>query len=1041
MKSLNLLLCLSVVCSLFLDGKSYADDTELYVNYDKDLTEKGRVIFILDTSGSMMQSANTGDKCFHPTDGYWFPCPDSRMKVAKDTIIKTINNNPDLDYGFVRFAPNQGGYFRAKVGTEHSKLKSIISDTFAGGSTPITETLWETYMYLTGQKVDFASVIDPSLRDTSAEIGKKYLSPFDSRLTKDERCDNSVNVLIITDGSPYFDDARNNEIDLLHRQFFGKPATPILDDYNANSYLAALAKVMHGTDDVDIDIFPKTAKIKDKVFINTIGFGDGLLERGEALLKKTANEGGGSYFKAENPKELADSLEQTFNGLRAEAGTFTSPSVASNNADQTRSRDSLYYTMFYPSTSARWRGNLKKLKVSGDTIVDFKGNLALDENGQINKDAHTFWPDGSGEADGNAVEYGGVNSYLSQQSSIPNKDRKVLTNVSGGRMLPFTDYRVIIHYGNRFKAAEDFESDPDEVFDLIDWSRGRDVDDENSDGSTDDTRPNIFGDPLHSKPTTIDYGNDDVRILIGTNAGYLHMFQDKNDVLKESWAFIPRSLYKIIKPLRDNKEGAKVYGIDGSMSVFFDDGNNDGVVNGADRVWVFFGLRRGGTEYYGLDITKPNSPKLMWKGPIVGGQGDFKELAQTWSKPSVTYIDIKGYRDRPLLVFGAGYDHNKDNSNRSNDTKGRGIYIVDAETGNKVWALTPSENGFKGKHSIASDISLLDSDYDGFIDRLYATDTGGDVWRVDLPSDNPKDAKQPWTHFKFASLGGEGKSQDRRFFYNSTIARSVFSKVSKTKINGKVITARVDTPFDAVLIGSGNRAKPTSLETNDQLFMIRDENTVTQSFIGNAPDHITQADLMNVNSDPFGKVLDKVDEFVKLEVELAQFKGWYYNLQSAGEKSLAASTVIGGVAYFTSYTPPSLEDKVNECEVVSGVGSLYAFHLHYGTKIYDNLKFKTGTDVPDTPKLFFGETGSCKDTNGNGYCDDYEGEIEQIKISQFMTVGPKIVGEESPFKVKGVNGPGLTIENGEIKLVSDEPLGFKVQQTYIYKKEENDRSY
>ena len=58
-----------------------------------------------------------------------------------------------------------------------------------------------------------------------------------------------------------------------------------------------------------------------------------------------------------------------------------------------------------------------------------------------------------------------------------------------------------------------------------------------------------------------------------------------------------------------------------------------------------------------------------------------------------------------------------------------------------------------------------------------------------------------------------------------------------------------------------------------------------------------------------------------------------------------------------------------------------------------------------------------------------------------MTVGPKIVGEESPFKVKGVNGPGLTIENGEIKLVSDEPLGFKVQQTYIYKKEENDRSY
>lgn len=1028
-----------ILTALMVALETHAEDIDLYVDFDKDLTEKERVIFVLDTSGSMMQSANTGTKCFHPTLGNWIACPDSRMEVAKQTIINTINKNPDIDYGFVRFAPSQGGYFRGKLGTDHTILKALITETYAGGSTPLAETLWEIYLYLTGQNVDFGKAVDPLLRDLTAERGNKYISPLDSSITKDARCNNLVNIIMITDGSPQNDNDRDSKIEELHQSYFSEKAKTWLDDSGRPNYLAALAKIMHGTEDAKTDIYPKTSKIVDEVVLNTIGFGNGLTERGDTILREAANAGGGSYILATNPEKLAEALEQRFDALRTEAGSFVAPSIASNNADQTRSRDSLYYTMFYPSTSARWRGNLKKLKVSGDVIVDAKGNLGLADNGQINEDAYTFWSQG-GKPDGNAVELGGVNLYLSNQSSVPNKDRKVLTNVSGGQMLPFTAYRVIFHYGNKYNAAVAFESEPDEVFDLIDWSRGRDVDDQNEDGSTEDTREDIFGDPLHSKPVTIDYGNDDVRILVGTNAGYLHMFQDKNDVLKESWAFIPRSLYKIIKPLRDRKEATKVYGVDGPISIFFDDKNSNGVVDiNSDRVWVFFGLRRGGNEYYALDITNPDSPKLMWGGPLVGGSGDFEELAQTWSKPLVTYINLKGYKDRPLLVFGAGYDTNKDNSTRSNDSKGRGIFIVDAETGKKVWALTPTENGFLGQHSIASDISLLDSDYDGYIDRLYATDTGGDVWRIDMPTDNPKNSQQPWTHFKLASLGSSFASQDRRFFYKSTIARSVFSKVSKTKTNGEEITSRIDTPFDAVIIGSGNRANPLSKNVNDQLFMIRDINTVTQSFKGtNIPKTIYQSDLMNVDSDPFGAVLNDVNKFTNLEVELAKFNGWYYNLPATGEKSLAASTVIGGVAYFTSYIPPSASDSGNECSVGSGEGGLYAFHLHYGTKIYDELKFTTGTDVPDTPQLYFGETDSCSDINSDGYCDGTTDEVE--KISQFMTVGPEIIGQESPFKVKGVLGPGLTIENGEVKLVSDEPLGFKVQQTYIYKEEKNDRS-
>ncbi|MEM6508613.1 MAG: PilC/PilY family type IV pilus protein [Pseudomonadota bacterium] len=1049
----------------------HAEDIELYVNHNANLDEKPRVLIVFDTSGSMAFSTSSGNSCGF-SNGLYIPCSDSRLGVAQDAITKLVDGNDDIDFGLMRFNSTNGGYVLAGIGSDISALKTTIAGLPADGGTPLTETLWEAYLYITGQSLFYGEKVNAALRDTSIEktetstymeevcewrynrgwryvcwdepriaYNSSYISPFDNS-EEVKRCDNSVNIIYMTDGDPSAgsDNEQDSNISALHKSYFGSYLSD--SDKIAGVYLHKLAKVIHGTDDVEVDLRPTTTDIHETGRVYTIGFGSGMSDNGKRLLSETAAEGGGKYLHANTAEQLSEALKNTITQIREVNDTFTAPSIASNNVDQTRSRESIYYAMFYPKTGARWRGNLKKLKVSGDQIIDKDGKSALNEDGLIDKDAKTFWLPSGESADGNSVELGGVNLYLSNSSSVPNEGRKVLTNVNG-RMLNFTRYRVVFHYGTIDKAAVDFEADPDEVEDLINWSRGLDIDDEDKDGSTTDSRKDIFGDPLHSKPVTIDYGNDDIRVLIGTNAGYLHMFQDKNDVLSESWAFIPRSLYKIIKPLRDNQADTKVYGVDGPISVFFDDKNSDGIVNGSDRVWAFFGLRRGGNYYYGLDITNPDSPSLLWDQPIVGGTGDFKELGQTWSKPTVTYVNLDGYKDRPVLIFGAGYDTNKDNVIRTDDTHGRGIFIVDAQTGKKVWALTPSENGFLGKHSIASDISILDSDYDGYIDRLYATDTGGDVWRVDMPSDSPTDSENPWTHFKLASLGSSLSTQDRRFFYKPLIARTMFSKVSETSVNGETVTTRIDTPFDAVLIGSGNRSKPTGTVTNDQLFMIRDINTVTQPFLGSdVPAAITQADLMNMDSDPFGNALDDVDKFTDLEIELGEYHGWYYNLASAGEKSLAASTVIGGVAYFTTYTPASSTETANQCSLTGGSGSLYAFHLHYGTKVYDSLKFTTSNDVPDTPQLYFGVGDSCVDGNSDGYCDDNTDEKVKEQ-SQFLTIGPGIKGEQNPMKVQEIQGPGLVIEDGKIKLVSDAvPIGFgfKTQQTFIYKQERNDNS-
>lgn len=1045
----------------------YAEDIELYVNKDANSDEKPRVLLIFDTSGSMAWSSSTGrSDCYGS-------CV-SRLEAAQDAMSKVVDDNKDsIDFGLMRFNGTNGGYVLNGIGSSPDYIKESINDLPASGGTPLAETLWEAYLYITGKELNYALLVDRDKRDAGIESaiitqeqvlkcedvvyynkkGKKktkkvcnyvledvvssysYISPFADSVAEAKRCDNSVNIIYMTDGDPSLGSDNDSDIDISveHNKYFGRYLTTG-DRYYYNM-LHQLAKVIHGTGDTIVDLYPSTPDINETGRLYTIGFGSGMTEKGQNLLKLAATLGGGKNLPATTPEKLSEALNNAVAEIRQENSTFTAPSVASNNVDQTRSRDAIYLGMFYPEKHTRWRGNLKKLKLSGNKVIDSKDIEAFDSDGLIKTSAHTFWS-ADGTPDGSSVKEGGVNAAIISSD----KTRNILTNANTNALIDFSLDKIKNAYDTNKKAALVFDVNESDLKNTIDWARGVDVDNEFSSSAV---RGDIFGDPLHSKPVAIDYGNGDIRILIGTNAGFLHMFKDDdtNNKVSESWAFIPSELYKIIKPLR-KKESSKKYGIDGPISVYFNnqslngDGLNDGTINATkgDQVWAAVGMRRGGRNYYGLDITKPDSPSLMWT--IKGGEGEFKNLGQTWSKPQVAYIKSKG--NTPLLIFGAGYDTNKDSNDadkpniKTEDEVGRGIYIVNAKTGEKVWILAPKGDAskdaeFNGKYSIAGDVTLLDSDYDGYTDRIYAADTGGGIWRIDI-SDEGK-----FSHFQLADLGSDA---DRRFFYKPVVARTIFSKVT---ITDDGVVTRLDTPYDAIVIGSGNRSNPNGGGTADELFMIRDENTVTKSFEGIEPIVIKPADLMNMNDDPFGSALNNKASFIELEAELGgDFKGWRYKL-ATGEKSLAAATVVGGVAYFTSFTPTLDSSIKNQCSLSGGGGSLYAFHLHYGTKVYDDLKFATSTEVPDTPQLYFGS--SCADSDDNGKCDDAPD--EEVK-SQFYLIGPGIKGEnaENPLQPLEITGPGLKVVDDKIQLVNDKALGFgfKTQQTYIYKREENDEN-
>jgi type IV pilus assembly protein PilY1 len=327
----------------------------------------------------------------------------------------------------------------------------------------------------------------------------------------------------------------------------------------------------------------------------------------------------------------------------------------------------------------------------------------------------------------------------------------------------------------------------------------------------------------------------------------------------------------------------------------------------------------------------------MWR--IDNTSSGFGELGQSWSKPKVGYskLNTSGYTASPVLFIGGGYDTNKDYLGLgSEDEKGRAIYMLDAKTGALLWSMAPTDATtiFSGTDSIPSTIGLLDSSGDGLVDRLYAGDTGGNVWRVDMPGAD----KTKFSVFKLASFGSETDDiNDQRFFYEPTIVRTFISETVETTVsdgNGgtETITVHQEIPYDAVLIGSGDRSNPLGKDTKDTLYMIKDNYIVSQTFSGTStpptPTAFTKTNLYNYTDNPFSKTMTTQEEET-LQVAVSAQSGWYMDLLQSGEKNSASGLVIHGIAYFTTYTPALLSGLV-DCKPPEGSGNLYAVDLVLG---------------------------------------------------------------------------------------------------------------
>lgn len=889
----------------------------------------------------------------------------TRLKVAQDAVKELVLATPAVDFGLAVFnyndgdsenSRNGGRIIRNIIGNDAvlssgktgaqdliDKVNALSSDTW----TPLCETLYEAYRYFGGLSVNFGdddTNRNPK-RDTNAESpAGVYKSPYD-------KCSNNGYIIYMTDGEPTYDTAADtlisnmiNTLPAADKAAYG--GTVGYGSSGEKSYLAALAGYMKNN---DVNV---SAAGKQTVTTFTVGFGDEAIKGAGALLAETARRGGGKYYPATDATQLNEALKSSLLAILKMNTSLVSPAIATNNFDRTRSLNNIYYAMFEPGDGPRWKGNLKKLVLAPEKgyVVDQRGLPAIGSDGTILESAKTYW---SSISDGNKVAEGGVQEMLAAKtnrnlyiippsaSSLSQFSQSALENMAGG--------------AEQLRTVMGLSSN-DNVDSIIDWAKGLDAFDEDSDSTT-TMRKDILGDPLHSRPLVINYGctkstgqtacTPDLRIVMGSNAGFLHMFKDSGTTVDESWAVMPYQFIANQKALQENLESSvHLYGVDSSPTVLVNEQVKDGYIQSSqgDKVWLFTGLRGGGKAYYALNISNPDSPSLMWR--LDKNSAGFGNLGETWSIPEVAFIpgyftvvsDKKSYK--PVLIFSGGYDQAKSYLGQgAEDSEGLGVYIVDAETGALLFSFTPDVTSATNKqvagmvYSMPGSVSVLDSDGDGIADRIYAGDTGGQIWRIDMKGTE----KSEWTAIKFASLGnahlsGDDKKlvDDRRFFTQPVLVRTI-NKGWKYDGTKYLYSER---PFDAVLIGSGDRNRPSSEATTKNVYvMLRDYN-VNPTLFGIDPDTdespsaITLENLYDVTSDPFIGLNE--EQIVNTTKALTSKLGWKFWLNEIGEKSMGAGLVLQGKLYFTSFLP-QVQD-FQQCTIQSiGAMRQYMIDMHYGT--------------------------------------------------------------------------------------------------------------
>lgn len=641
-------------------------------------------------------------------------------------------------------------------------------------------------------------------------------------------------------------------------------------------------------------------------------------EHTSLMLNASEGVGGGRYFAARNEEAIVDAITSALSDILSVSSTFaavTLPLSATNRAQQ---ENQVFIGMFRPDkgTLPRWFGNLKRYQIAlfngRAELADARLKQAINPaSGFLGECAESLWSQDSGEywnglgitppprslcqdttnsewsdlPDGPFVEKGGV-AQVTRESNLA--ERNILT-VSGSALADLTIDTDVLNYLNGSLEGVDETA------------------------AAAGGRPSIHGDVIHSRPLLINYGGTlGIYVYYGANDGLLRSIRAWD--AKEVWSLIAPEQVSKIERLYENEPLIAFPNSDMSVSptptakdYFFDGALGQFITYAADNTlnlaYIFPSMRRGGRMVYGLDVTDPDNPNLLWRkgcpnlSDDAGCDTDLVEIGQTWSTP--VGGKIAGYTDGPVVMFGGGYDNCLDSDQAAypdagcSAAKGKRVYVLDAESG----AVQAS---FSTDAPVVAELAAVDINFDGNIDYAYAPDATGNIWRVNFVSmaaDGTMTAltKANWTITKVAATA----DPTRRFLNQPAVAA----------FGNKVY----------VSIGSGNRERP--LESNYPY--VADVTDRFYTFIDNPGGAASTIDL---DGSPLLNVTE-VDDPNAPGVDCAAkgTNGWYMDLPGRGEQIVNAAVIAGGEVLFNSYQPG--EAAVGLCTRKLGLAKGYTMNL------------------------------------------------------------------------------------------------------------------
>lgn len=413
-----------------------------------------------------------------------------------------------------------------------------------------------------------------------------------------------------------------------------------------------------------------------------------------------------------------------------------------------------------------------------------------------------------------------------------------------------------------------------------------------------------------------------------------------------------------------------------------------------EKTYIYASMRRGGRSIYALDVSVPDAPKVLWK--IDNTMTGFSQLGYTWSEPKLTRIKGKkadGTDDvRQVLVFGAGYDPTDDDQPsgcpRGDHTSalagtfttadnhatvtcptaaktsysvsgsdasgtlsmGRGVFVVDALTGALINFLAPPSSATK--YSFPADVTMIDMDGDENIDRIYAGDSGAQLFRFDVDSTKVLTAADAFKAYHLATFGDTDRSSSSSTYRNA--ARKFLFPPEVVPFTYKRTSDNVLVPAVMVLAGTGDREKPLpNRKSTDSLNTLECSALYSSSSFGNyfgakildrfyglidktatlgtAPAVATESedDLAPINTDETLASFNICKAFETTCSETLK-KGWYMNFKHAvggnsvynEEKMVSAPKVISGMVLFGTSTPRGANPTAGIC---SNLGEALAY--------------------------------------------------------------------------------------------------------------------